>query len=94
MPSLYFLVKTGRHLETGHSCRSGMTCDTPLTFCSYVSIVLIVMLAISKLADEDEAETGSKIGARPRRMSEIKTNSQKLPIPPASSFFIFSPTNR
>lgn len=52
------------------------------------------MLAVSKLADEDKAETGSKIGARPRRMSEIKTNSQKLPIPPASSFFIFSPTNR
>ncbi|RZC33742.1 muscle calcium channel subunit alpha-1-like, partial [Asbolus verrucosus] len=44
--------------------------------------------------DGDEAETGSKVGARPRRMSEIKSNSQKLPIPPASSFFIFSPTNR
>ncbi|XP_063929308.1 muscle calcium channel subunit alpha-1 isoform X2 [Zophobas morio] len=44
--------------------------------------------------DGDEAETSSRVGARPRRMSEIKSNSQKLPIPPASSFFIFSPTNR
>ncbi|XP_015833195.1 muscle calcium channel subunit alpha-1 isoform X3 [Tribolium castaneum] len=44
--------------------------------------------------DGDEAENGSRVGARPRRMSEIKSNSQKLPIPPASSFFIFSPTNR
>ncbi|KAH1030030.1 hypothetical protein HUJ05_003169 [Dendroctonus ponderosae] len=39
-------------------------------------------------------EEGSKVGARPRRISEIKQNSQKVPIPPASSFFVFSPTNR
>ena len=33
--------------------------------------------------------------ARPRRMSEINNApTQIMPIPPASSFFIFSPTNR
>ncbi|XP_076261445.1 ca[2+]-channel protein alpha[[1]] subunit D isoform X10 [Rhynchophorus ferrugineus] len=43
---------------------------------------------------DDDIDEGSRVGARPRRMSEIKQNSQKLPIPPASSFFVFSPTNR
>ncbi|XP_056645199.1 muscle calcium channel subunit alpha-1 isoform X7 [Diorhabda sublineata] len=45
--------------------------------------------------DEDDVEAGNDVGERPRRMSEIKQNTQAtLPIPPASSFFIFSPTNR
>ncbi|ERL94279.1 hypothetical protein D910_11560 [Dendroctonus ponderosae] len=44
--------------------------------------------------EDNGDEEGSKVGARPRRISEIKQNSQKVPIPPASSFFVFSPTNR
>uniref|UniRef100_A0A1Y1M128 Ion transport domain-containing protein n=1 Tax=Photinus pyralis TaxID=7054 RepID=A0A1Y1M128_PHOPY len=40
--------------------------------------------------ENDEGE----VTARPRRMSEMKSSSKKLPIPPATSFFIFSPTNR
>ena len=42
--------------------------------------------------DEDERETVST--ARPRRMSEIKITNKAKPIPPASSLFIFSPTNK
>nr|CAH7712635.1 unnamed protein product [Callosobruchus chinensis] len=44
--------------------------------------------------DGDDVETGNEDSARPRRMSQVKQNTQTLPIPPASSFFIFSPTNR
>ncbi|CAH0562347.1 unnamed protein product [Brassicogethes aeneus] len=44
--------------------------------------------------DGDEGESGSGNGRQTRRLSEINPNSQKLPIPPATSFFIFSPTNR
>ncbi|CAH1103425.1 unnamed protein product [Psylliodes chrysocephalus] len=45
--------------------------------------------------EDGDDEAGNDVGARPRRMSEIKqTTTQTLPIPPASSFFIFSPTNR
>lgn len=43
---------------------------------------------------DGEIEVEEPVGARPRRMSEIKQNKQTLPIPPASSFFIFSPNNR
>ncbi|CAH1158375.1 unnamed protein product [Phyllotreta striolata] len=44
--------------------------------------------------EDGDDEAGNDDGAQPRRMSEIKQNTQTLPIPPASSFFIFSPTNR
>lgn len=40
--------------------------------------------------DEDEAQSS----ARPRRMSEINVSSRVKPIPPYSSLFVFSPTNR
>ncbi|CAG9828455.1 unnamed protein product, partial [Diabrotica balteata] len=43
--------------------------------------------------DGDDVEAGDEVEERPRRMSEIKQNTT-VPIPPASSFFIFSPTNR
>ncbi|KAF5296914.1 hypothetical protein FQA39_LY12271 [Lamprigera yunnana] len=46
--------------------------------------------ANSQDLDNDEGD----VSARPRRLSEIKSSSKKQPIPPASSFFIFSPTNR
>lgn len=34
------------------------------------------------------------ITARPRRMSEVNTATKILPIPPGTSFFLFSQTNR
>lgn len=41
--------------------------------------------------EEQEGEEGF---ARPRRMSEVNAATKILPIPPASSFFVFSQTNR
>ncbi|KAF8789752.1 Voltage-dependent calcium channel type D like protein [Argiope bruennichi] len=49
------------------------------------------------MEDEECEETESRVGsqgARPRRMSELDAIPNKIvPIPPYSSFFIFSPTN-
>jgi hypothetical protein len=42
--------------------------------------------------DMDEMEEG--ITARPRRLSEFNIATKTQPIPPASSFFIFSKSNR
>lgn len=39
-------------------------------------------------------EEGTLVTARPRRVSELNMPNQTPPIPNASSFFIFSPTNR
>lgn len=56
---------------------------------------LIVIGVMCGLSDGDEVlETGSEAEAPQRRMSETNPANQKLPIPPASSFFIFSQTNR
>ena len=50
--------------------------------------------------EEDEEEEGSEedsqapSNARPRRMSEIHISSKVKPIPPASSLFLFAPTNK
>lgn len=41
---------------------------------------------------EDDLE--NEVSARPRRMSEFNVGTKIVPIPNASSFFIFSPTNR
>ncbi|XP_071438805.1 muscle calcium channel subunit alpha-1 isoform X3 [Hetaerina americana] len=43
--------------------------------------------------DETVGEDG-QISARPRRLSELNMSNQKQPIPPSSSFFIFSHSNR
>lgn len=43
--------------------------------------------------DEEDAPAAGA-GARPRRMSEIKSSVKVKPLPKASSFFIFSHTNR
>ncbi|XP_053619116.1 muscle calcium channel subunit alpha-1-like isoform X3 [Plodia interpunctella] len=43
--------------------------------------------------DADEEE-GTLVTARPRRVSELNMPNQTPPIPNASSFFVFSPTNR
>ncbi|XP_063835176.1 muscle calcium channel subunit alpha-1-like isoform X1 [Ostrinia nubilalis] len=39
-------------------------------------------------------EEGTLVTARPRRVSELNMPNQTPPIPNASSFFVFSPTNR
>jgi len=45
--------------------------------------------------EEEEAEEEAPVTARPRRLSEIhKTPTKIKPLPKASSFFIFSHTNR
>ncbi|XP_045507620.1 muscle calcium channel subunit alpha-1-like [Colias croceus] len=44
--------------------------------------------------DGGEEEEGKLVTARPRRMSELNMPNQTPPIPNASSFFVFSPTNR
>jgi hypothetical protein len=43
------------------------------------------------LMDEDENEA---VSALPRRMSEVNAATKIQPIPPATSFFIFSQKNR
>ena len=42
--------------------------------------------------EEEEEEEQPKVGARPQRLTKIK--SKIRPIPPYSSFFVFSETNR
>lgn len=42
--------------------------------------------------EDDDSQTVST--ARPRRMSEIKIANKVKPIPPFSSLFVLSPTNR
>ncbi|XP_077296961.1 ca[2+]-channel protein alpha[[1]] subunit D [Arctopsyche grandis] len=44
--------------------------------------------------ETEDAGGGEAVSARPRRVSEVNMTNQKQPIPPASSFFIFSNTNR
>lgn len=43
---------------------------------------------------ENAEEVDPNAGARPRRMSEINTKEKSKPIPPASSLFVFSSTNK
>ena len=43
---------------------------------------------------ETEDENEAAVSARPRRMSEVNAATTIQPIPPASSFFIFSQSNR
>lgn len=42
----------------------------------------------------ESEEEGQLVTARPRRVSELNMPNQTPPIPNASSFFVFSPTNR
>ncbi|XP_014299103.1 muscle calcium channel subunit alpha-1 isoform X3 [Microplitis demolitor] len=43
---------------------------------------------------DDGGTGGEEVSARPRRMSEYKTNTEKPPIPEGSSFFLFSQKSR
>ncbi|XP_030377282.1 voltage-dependent calcium channel type D subunit alpha-1 isoform X2 [Scaptodrosophila lebanonensis] len=44
--------------------------------------------------EEQDVDEEGIITARPRRMSEVNTATKILPIPPGTSFFLFSQTNR
>jgi hypothetical protein len=62
--------------------------QAPMCLClSYVSVAYV-----SVLTDMDDMDDG--ISARPRRLSEFNMATKTQPIPPASSFFIFSKSNR
>ncbi|XP_034636965.1 voltage-dependent L-type calcium channel subunit alpha-1C isoform X14 [Trachemys scripta elegans] len=45
-------------------------------------------------AEEEEEEPEMPVGPRPRPMSELHLKEKAVPMPDASAFFIFSPTNR
>uniref|UniRef100_A0A8C3NML0 Voltage-dependent L-type calcium channel subunit alpha n=1 Tax=Geospiza parvula TaxID=87175 RepID=A0A8C3NML0_GEOPR len=44
--------------------------------------------------EEDEEEPEMPVGPRPRPMSELHLKEKAVPMPDASAFFIFSPSNR
>lgn len=44
------------------------------------------------MSDEENEE--AEVSARPRRMSEVNAATTIQPIPPATSFFVFSQSNR
>lgn len=67
------------------------------TYTEYVEFILsdLVLLAFFFCYITDQDDELAVISARPRRMSEINNPpTQIMPIPPASSFFIFSQNNR
>nr|XP_020142988.1 voltage-dependent L-type calcium channel subunit alpha-1C isoform X4 [Microcebus murinus] len=45
-------------------------------------------------AEEDEEEPEMPVGPRPRPLSELHLKEKAVPMPEASAFFIFSPSNR
>ena len=44
--------------------------------------------------EEDEEEPEMPVGPRPRPLSELHLKEKAVPMPEASAFFIFSPSNR
>ena len=58
----------------------------------YVCLSYVSVASIFVPTELDEMEDG--ISARPRRMSDFNMANKTQPIPPASSFFIFSNSNR
>ena len=64
-----------------------MTNQTSFTFCFTVN-------EEDTEAETDEEEKLSASGARPRRMSEVHTPKKSEPIPPDSSLYVFSSTNK
>uniref|UniRef100_A0A8C9A0E7 Voltage-dependent L-type calcium channel subunit alpha n=1 Tax=Prolemur simus TaxID=1328070 RepID=A0A8C9A0E7_PROSS len=45
-------------------------------------------------AEEDEEEPEMPVGPRPRPLSELHLKEKAVPMPEASAFFVFSPSNR
>ena len=58
------------------------------------TLTLVVNEEDTEEEETDEDEKASVTGARPRRMSEVQTPKKSEPIPPASSLYIFSSTNK
>ena len=46
------------------------------------------------LGDDEEDEPEIPISPRPRPLAELQLKEKAVPIPEASAFFIFSPTNK
>ncbi|KAG8138364.1 hypothetical protein E2320_004280, partial [Naja naja] len=44
--------------------------------------------------EEDEEEPEMPVGPRPRPMSELHLKEKAVPMPEATAFFIFSPSNK
>lgn len=44
--------------------------------------------------DDEEDEPEIPVSPRPRPLAELQLKEKAVPIPEASSFFIFSPTNK
>lgn len=85
-------------LKYGHSGFFPSYCLLPALYQTYavkpthVCASLMLVWYLSVPTDMDELEDG--ITARPRRLSEFNIATTIQPIPPASSFFIFSKSNR
>lgn len=48
----------------------------------------------SPTGDDEEDEPEIPISPRPRPLAELQLKEKAVPIPEASAFFIFSPTNK
>lgn len=85
-------------LKYGHSGFFPSYCMVPPLYQTYavkpthVCARLMLLWCLSAPIDMDELDDG--ITARPRRLSEFNIATKTQPIPPASSFFIFSKSNR
>ena len=51
-------------------------------------------LSPSLTGDDEEDEPEIPVSPRPRPLAELQLKEKAVPIPEASSFFIFSPTNK
>lgn len=47
-----------------------------------------------RTGDDEEDEPEIPVSPRPRPLAELQLKEKAVPIPEASSFFIFSPTNK
>ncbi|KAL8222205.1 UNVERIFIED_CONTAM: hypothetical protein K2H54_075133 [Gekko kuhli] len=55
---------------------------------------LLSQLHHCRRGEEEEEEPEMPVGPRPRPMSELHLKEKAVPMPDASAFFIFSPSNR
>lgn len=53
-----------------------------------------VSLSPLPVGDDEEDEPEIPVSPRPRPLAELQLKEKAVPIPEASSFFIFSPTNK
>uniref|UniRef100_A0A2A4JH49 Voltage-dependent L-type calcium channel subunit alpha n=1 Tax=Heliothis virescens TaxID=7102 RepID=A0A2A4JH49_HELVI len=93
--SFFIFAKTNRYRDFGM-----VNSDRKTIGNSRIKITLVLddsleksVIFLHKDGGQSEEE-GTLVTARPRRVSELNMPNQTPPIPNASSFFIFSPTNR